>query len=450
MAAPCAVFLLALAASGCAARNGARDRGAAGTDASKAGAGVEEPIAPSLSAEPIILPGRGSLGADGKPVGGGAPSDKKARRKVDETDETFREKFAAANEAHAAGEDEAALAIIGAALDMNPKAPWDQRFHALKSDVRAHHLDTNVLRIDVRPQKDYVGFGEDVDLLVRIHNVGKADVVIRPPTSVGFEAVSGSTLVLTMKRTDRDIYAAELSHSWTQNVPLLASGGQELRIPMDGVHEIRVRVPADEVGDAIAGMKVLDLSGELRAGRILVGIEEPFGRVPIRPGRVVVLPANYEPLAADPLGSISKSVDALAPVHLLVATEFLSADDRPAAVGIIARALATSPIEMRPAALNALDLVRRAAAGSPVRPLAAPLMDALAAHPERAADLMEALHILTLVTHPPDARLWEDWWRRERKGPGALLEFDDTSPARKIDLRATDATPKFDGPLSPR
>ena len=100
--------------------------------------------------------------------------------------------------------------------------------------------------------------------------------MIRPPDGGGPEAVSGSTLVLTMKRTDRDIYAAELSHSWTQNVPLLAPGAQELRIPTDGVHEIRVRVPAEEVGDAIAGMKVLDLSGELRAGKILVAPNGPI------------------------------------------------------------------------------------------------------------------------------------------------------------------------------
>ncbi len=263
---------------------------------------------------------------------------------------------------------------------------------------------------------------------------------IRPPDGSGAEAVSGSTLVLTMKRTDRDIYAAELSRSWTQSVPLLAAGSEDLSIPPEGVHEVRVRVPAEEVGDAIAGLKVLDLSGELRAGRILAGLEEPFGRVAIRPGRVVALPANYEPLAADPLGSLSKAVDALAPVHLLVATEFVAADDRPAAVAILARALSTSPVEMRPAALNALDLLRRAAVGTPVRPLAEPLMNALGAHPEREADLMEALHTVTLVSLAPDARLWQDWWRRELRGEGSHVVAEDASRAKTV------AVPRDAGP----
>lgn len=405
------------------------------------------PEAP-LSHDPVILPGRGKKDAKGGVVPlENADTDSKKRRKVDETDDAFREKLAAAREAVDAGEDEAALTLVAAALDMNPKPPWDQRFKSLRSEIKARHVGTDVLRIDVRPLRDYVVFGQDVDLLIRIKNVGADVVTVRPPDRAGPGALSSATLVLTIKRTDLDIYAAELSRSWMQTVPLLDSSSPELRIPPDGIHEIRVRVPGDEIGDAISGMKVLDLSGELRAGGILAGIEEPFGRVPIRPGRVVALPANYEPVAADPLGSLSRAVDALAPVHVLVATEFLSPDDRPAAVGVLARSLWSSPVEMRPAALHALDLIRRSAAGTPVRPLAAPLMDALTAHPERSSDLMEALHVMTRVTNPPDERLWADWWRREQAGPGAKVALEDAGPVRTISAPGpTDAKPTFSDP----
>ena len=451
---PLLVLLAAALSAGCVTRRGAsaggRDRAADETGALPE-TSTELPVAPPLSSDPIILPGRGAIDPSARGAGAGGPSDSKARRKVDQDDAAFREKFEAAQGAAAAGEDEIALTLISSALEANPKSPWDQRFRALKADVKSRHLDANVLRLDVRPIRDYVGFEEDVDLLVRLRNVGDADVVIRAAEGFGADAVSGSTLVLTMKRTDRDIYAAEMSHSWTQSVPLLAPGDRELRIAPEGVHEMRVRVPADEVGGPISGMKVLDLSGEMRAGRILSGIEEPFGRIALRPGRVVALPANFEPLAADPLGSISRAVDALAPVHLLVATEFLAPEDWTAAVGMLARSLATTPVEMRPAALNALDLLRRAAAGTPLRPLAAPLMDALAAHPDRASDLMEGLHVLTLVSLPPDVRLWDDWWRRQQKGRGALVEAEDTSPARTARApSATDATPRFTPPSAPR
>jgi hypothetical protein len=57
--------------------------------------------------------------------------------------------------------------------------------------------------------------------------------------------------------------------------------------------------------------------------------------------------------------------------------------------------------------------------------MARPLMVALDAHPERATELMDALRALTLVSLAPDARLWDDWWRRELAGPGAVVKAQD-------------------------
>ena len=97
---------------------------------------------------PTRLPGRAM--AEG---GGGEVNDREARRKGGAGGEARKENLDAAREAVAAGEDEAALTLIASALATNPKSPWDQRFKALKADVKARHLDTNVLRIDVRPLK---------------------------------------------------------------------------------------------------------------------------------------------------------------------------------------------------------------------------------------------------------------------------------------------------------
>ena len=187
----------------------------------------------------------------------------------------------------------------------------------------------------------------------------------------------------------------------------------------------------------MSGLRVLELSGDLRAGRIEAGISEPLGRVPIRPGRVVVLPCGFEPLAADPLGSLRKAAEVTAPVHLLVASEFVAPEARPEALRILASALATGPAELRPAALSAIHLIRRAAAGTAVRELARPLMEALAAHPERAtrADGRRS-RALTLVSLAPDARLWDDWWRRELVGPGAVVKAqDDPDEASRREAR---------------
>lgn len=357
------------------------------------------------------------------------------RTKREEDDAFFEAKLEAARDEASVGSDAAAIELLTAALKLDPKPPWDARFKALRAEIKARHLETEILRVDVRPVRDYVPFDAAVDLVVRLRNVGKAEVVILPPTS-GPDAVSGSSLVLTVKRTDHDIYEAELSRTWTKVVPLLPEGAQELRIPSEGVHEVRVRVPPEDVGGAVSGLRVLELSGDLRAGRIEAGISEPLGRVPIRPGRVVVLPANFEPLAADPVGSLRKAVDVTAPVHLLVAAEFLAPEARPDALRILALALSTGAPELQPAALSAIHLIRRAAAGTAVRELARPLMEALDAHPERATELMDALRALTLVSLAPDARLWDDWWRRELAGPGAVVKAqDDPDEAARHEAR---------------
>jgi hypothetical protein len=282
-----------------------------------------------------------------------------------------------------------------------------------------------VLRVDVRGLQDYVPFGHDVDLVVRLRNVGTQDVVIRPPTGSGPDAVSGSTLVLSITRRDRDVYAAEMSRRWSQSVPLLAEGGDELRIAPESAYEVPVRIPAEEAGQPLSGLRVLEVGGDLRAGRIEAGLEEPFGRIPIRPGRVVVVPGNYEPLAADPLGSIRKAALAVAPIHLLVATEFLPPASRPEAMTAFAEILATGSPDLRAAVLNAIHLLRQAAMGSPVRPLARPLIEAIEVHPERTAALAEGLTALTGVSLPYDARLWVDWWRRELSGPVRLVPSDE-------------------------
>jgi hypothetical protein len=216
------------------------------------------------------------------------------------------------------------------------------------------HLETEILRVDVRPVRDYVPFDAAVDLIVRLRNVGKAEVVILPPTS-GPDAISGSSLVLTVKRTDHDIYEAELSRTWTKVVPLLAEGAEELRIPSETVHEVRVRVPPEDVGGAVSGLRVLELSGDLRAGRIEAGISEPLGRVPIRPGRVVVLPGNFEPLAADPLGSLRKAAEVTAP-RAPLARRSSSPESRPECAADLAAALATAG--RVPAAWSAIHLIR--------------------------------------------------------------------------------------------
>ncbi len=385
--------------------------------ASAGGAGQEDAAAP-VPNEPIVLgPGSGVERAE------------RTRRPVREDDAFFREKWQAASDASAAGDDETALGMISGTLALKPKSPWDERLRSLRAQIHSRHVSTEVLRLDARGDKDYVPFDADVDFLIRLRNVGTTDLVVRPPEGEGERSTTGSTLFLTVTRRDRDVYAETLVTSWKQVVPLLRPGDPEIDLAPGRSTEVRVRIPAEEAGGAISGLRSLEVGGELRADRVEAGTVLPFGRIPIRPGRVVALPSNFEPIAADPLGSLKKAASLDMPVHLLVAVEFVVSKDRPEAMGVLADVLATGPEELRPAALNAILSLRAAAKGDPLPPLVEPLMGALASHAERAAAVMDGLRALTGVSLAPDARLWEDWWRRHGRLSGSLVAPEEDVPA---------------------
>jgi hypothetical protein len=379
---------------------------AADPNAIGASGGPVDPEGP-IDAKPFELPGRAQAQAD---------TDTRARRRVSETEKFYEEKLDLAREYSAGGDDETALRVVGAALALEPKPPYDERLRALRAEIRAKHVRAEVVRADARGVKDYVGFDTDVDVVVRLRNVGPTDVVIRPPDPAAETPTTGSAFFLTVTRRDRDIYAATLVRTWTQVLPLVPAGAPEIVIPPAGVHETRMRIPAEDAGGPISGLRHLDVSGELRADRVECGVAQPFGSIPIRRGRVVALPGNFEPLAADPVGSIRKAAALDMPVHLLVAAEFVGPNERVGAVTALAEVLATGRPELRTAALNALTMLRASSVGAPLEPLAAPLMERLSAHPDRSAALMDALRTFTGVSLAPDARLWEDWWRRLRQG----------------------------------
>jgi hypothetical protein len=370
--------------------------------------GVTSAVDPTLSAEPIVMP---------RPGRGPAPveDDGRSRRRVGEDDAFYREKFDVAHAAAQSGDDETALALIAAALSLDPPVEWADRLRGLRQTVKARHLELDVVRADARGVRDYVVFDQDVDFVVRVRNLGRRDLVVQAPAVAApgeASEVSGSVLALSIERRDRDIYAAELVRSWTQVVPLVVAGQPDLVVPPEGSHEVQVRVPAAEAGPALSGLRVLTVSGDLRLTGASVGVAEPVSRIPIRAGRVVALPRNYEPVAAEPLHSLRRALGAAAPVHVLVAAEFLPSSDRPAAAQALADALAAGDEALAPSIGSALALLRERAGERGVVPLAEPFVRRMRTHPAREAHLAEGLNVLTGVSLAPDVRLWEDWWRR--------------------------------------
>jgi len=323
----------------------------------------------------------------------------------------WQEKLDLAQRYAAGGYDEEALRIVDGVLSLSPPAPYDARFKDLKSALRMRRAEASLLRAEALGRRDYARFGSDVDFVVRVRNVARREIVIPAPAD---PASSPPSMTLTVSRVDRDAFAAELRRAWTTTVPLLKAGQSELRLAPGASVDLPVRVPAEDVGAPLAGIRVLSVEGTLRPSGLRIGEDARSVRVRVRRGRVVVLPEGYEPIARDPLGSLRTAIDTAAPVHLLVAAEFLSQGERLEAAPLIAGALEEGPPGVQRAAVGAYSLVRERAAGEALAPWVDPLIARMEARPRTVVALMEGVTALTDLRLAPDARLWVDWWRRTR------------------------------------
>ncbi len=362
---------------------------------------------PVVSRERIVIP-RAAAAASAVPF-------LRDRRPVSPDDEAWDAKLTLARDYSAGGYDAQALDVVRAALALDPPAPWSQRFADLAASLRVIRIEDELLRAEVAPIRDYVVFGEPVDFEIRLRNVGREPLSLMPP-EVGAsrgDVLSPGAVTLDVRRVDRDIYASRMERSWTQNFLWHRPEEGPTRLDPGAVRRIPVRIPAEEVGPAIAGLRQIVVEGTLRPARVVVGDRTQPLTLRVRPGFVIVLPRNYEGLVADPIGAMGRSIDAVAPVHLLVASEFVPRDRGPDATRILARSLSEGDPSMRRAALAALERLRERLAGRPLRPLGQPLIDALGASPAREAALMEGLAALSGHVLAADARLWRDWWTRE-------------------------------------
>jgi hypothetical protein len=351
--------------------------------------------------------------------------DTRDKRALDEELAGWREKYELAQSYVAGGYDDEALQVLTGALSQDPPVPWGPRMRSLKTSIQVRRAEELLLRIDARGVKDYVAFGEPIDFVIRLRNVSNEVVTLLAPQAD--EDTSPSALMIQITRRDRDIHATELRRSWNRTVYIQKPGSEPLRIPAGGMHEIPVRIPAEAVGQPIAGLRTIEIAGLLRPTRMRKGSEPRTVRLPIRRGRVMALPKNFEPLTVDPLASMATALDTVAPAHLLIATEFVPPRRRAEAAGILARALERGHPALYRAALGGLGLLRERAVGEPLAPYVEPMLSGLTRTPGRADALMEGLSTVTGVRLAPDARLWKDWWRRDENRRRAVTPVEANS-----------------------
>lgn len=368
---------------------------------------ADGPLPPSF--DPIVLPRPGARGAAATDPDD--PAERERRAVEDAADEAWQAKVGLVASLIGSGDDEQALGVLDAALASSPPSPWAGRLREQKQDLRRRRVEEGLLRVDARPVKDVSAFATDVRFLIRIRNVSRVEVVFAAPE--GADA-SASVVTLDVLRRDRDIYASLLERSWSQTVRLQEPGDPPLTLAPGALREFAVTIPADDAGPALAGVRVLEVSGTLRPARLLVRGEPETLTLRVRKGRAVILPQGFEPLAADPLGGIERALPLGAAAHVLVAAEFVTRDRAAPVAALLARALVEGEPVLVTAAEGALAMLRERCVGDPLAPLVEPLIASLEARPERAPELFVGLNALTDARLAPDARLWLDWWRRTK------------------------------------
>jgi hypothetical protein len=231
--------------------------------------------------------------------------------------------FAAAQTAWGSGDSLSALAIVNHALLSGVPSELEGSFRDLRSKARAAVVMTKVCRVRVLADKDAVADGDEIRMRIEFANVSPA--TLRLPRAQ--KGTSDALVVLNLVREDYDVFGNARSSDFTLPVPV----EEDIVLAPGATQETPFTIPAEMAKLSHQGFSVIDLAGKFRPVSIRVGDTEFFDAIPIEKATVRVFMKGYEPLAADPLGSLKKAVEKRSPPHLLTAVELLAPADRAAA-----------------------------------------------------------------------------------------------------------------------
>jgi hypothetical protein len=147
--------------------------------------------------------------------------------------------------------------------------------------------------------------------------------------------------------------------------------------------ESSLPLPLGQAGDSSAVWRVR-LAATIRFdGVVIDGEELPVGKVRLAPAVFLVVPGNWEPLAADPFGSLNRLMklpNAEVDRHVLIAAALVPAERKQEAIDLLVTKLASAP-NMR-----------------------------------RLDTMMAALRYLTGRDFQENPVLWKQWWEDRKMG----------------------------------
>lgn len=228
--------------------------------------------------------------------------------------------LAAAQGALRDGDPLSALAIASRAIVDGVPDSIRSALRAVRTLAREALLQDRVLRLQVLPDRDAVADGGDIGVTVRLRNLSAAP--LRVPVTA--EGSSNSVVVLEVLRSDYDVYGNVREAQFTVRVQL----EEDIELTPGGEATLRAEISGERARLGHMGFSVLRIGGHLRPVGVQIGATEFFDALPLEPALVRVFMQGYEPLAADPLTSLRRSVQKRSPPHVLTAAELLAPDER--------------------------------------------------------------------------------------------------------------------------
>jgi hypothetical protein len=246
-----------------------------------------------------------------------------------------QQQLAAALAAWQAGDAVGTLAIANDAIIKGIPSSLDGAFRELRAKARAAVIASKVCRVRVLPEKDAVAEGAAVGVRLEFANLSAATLSVPR----GVDGSSPAVVVLTLERQDFDVFQNERTTSYTINAPV----NEDLVLAPGATHTTRLEIPAEMTKLAHEGFSVLTLSGTFRPVKLRVGDSDFYDAIPIERAALRIFQQGFEPLAADPLGSLRRAIEKRSPPHLLTCVELLAPQDRETARALLVEAKEKDP-----------------------------------------------------------------------------------------------------------
>lgn len=211
--------------------------------------------------------------------------------------------------------------VLSLLADGDPLAPQSARTEQalLRTEAHRHLLQSEVVDAWIECAQRTT-LGDALELRLVLANVGTEALVIKDRPGNG---ASPSTLRIEASCREWPADGAFVEHRLTRSLEL----GSDVLLDRAGRFAARCALDTLEIAADSPTLRTYDIKAVLHTAGLQAGTARHLAAIQFRPVRVLVLPKNWEPLAAAPLLSLREAVKRRAILHLPVIAALMPAAD---------------------------------------------------------------------------------------------------------------------------